>query len=57
MYCAIERATNHFFIVDYLRTRGITSVRAIAAELNERALLTPPRGAPPAPRLLSRLQA
>jgi hypothetical protein len=46
-------------IVDDLRSQGFTSVRAIAAELNERGILTP-RGTSwhptSAARLLSRLQ-
>jgi hypothetical protein len=47
-------------IVDDLRSQGFTSVRAIAAQLNERGLLTPRGGAwhpTSAARLLSRLQA
>jgi hypothetical protein len=32
-------------IVDDLRSQGFTSVRAIAAELNERGILTPRGGA------------
>jgi hypothetical protein len=47
-------------IVDDLRSQGFTSVRTIAAQLNERGILTP-RGAAwhptSAARLLSRLQA
>ncbi len=44
--------------MEYLRTQGITSVRDIAAELNERDILTPRGGAwhpTSAARLLSRL--
>jgi len=46
-------------IVDDLRSQGFTSVRAIAAQLNERGILTPRGGAwhpTSAARLLSRLQ-
>jgi hypothetical protein len=57
---AEHRAANLRTIVDDLLTQGITSVRAIAAELNERGILTPRGGAwhpTSAARLLSRLQA
>jgi hypothetical protein len=53
------RAANLSVIVDDLR-QGITSVRAVATELNERVILTPRGGAwhpTSAARLLSRLQA
>lgn len=57
---AVHRAINLQGIVDDLRTQGTVSVRAIAAELNARGILTP-RGGPwhttSAARLLSRLQA
>jgi Recombinase len=46
--------------VDDLRSQGFTSVRTIAAQLNERGVLTPRGGAwhpTSAARLLSRLQA
>jgi DNA invertase Pin-like site-specific DNA recombinase len=57
---AEHRAATLRAIVDDLRTQGITSVRAIAAELNEHGILTPRGGAwhpTSAARLLSRLQA
>ena len=57
---AQHRAANLKAIVDDLRTQGITSVRAIAAELNERGVLTPRGGEwhpTSAARLLSRLQS
>jgi hypothetical protein len=57
---AEQRAADLRALVDDLRTQGITSVRAIAAELNERGILTPRRGAwhsTSAARLLLRLQA
>src|ERR1700733_8346223 len=57
---AEQRATNLQAIVDDVRGQGITSVRAIAAELNERGILTPRGGAwhpTSAARLLSRLKA
>jgi hypothetical protein len=57
---AEHRAANLRPIVDDLRTQGIISVRAIAAKLNERGILTPRGGAwhpTSAARLLSRLQA
>jgi DNA invertase Pin-like site-specific DNA recombinase len=38
---AKHRATNLWAIVDDLRSQGITSVRAVAAQLNERGILTP----------------
>ena len=56
---AQHRAANLRVIVDDLRTQGITSVRAVAAELNERGILTPRGGAwhpTSASRLLSRLR-
>jgi hypothetical protein len=56
---ADHRAANLRTIVDDLRARGIASVRAVAAELNERGILTPRGGAwypTSAARLLSRLQ-
>src|SRR6516162_4610527 len=40
-----QRAANLRTIVDDLRSQGITSVRAVAAELNERGILTPRGGA------------
>jgi DNA invertase Pin-like site-specific DNA recombinase len=56
---ADQRAANLRAIVDDLRSHGITSVRALAAELNDRGILTP-RGASWHPtstaRLLSRLR-
>ena len=57
---AEHRAANLRAFVDDLRTQGVSSVRAIAAELNERGILTPRGGAwhpTSAARLLSRLQA
>jgi predicted flap endonuclease-1-like 5' DNA nuclease len=57
---AVHRAVNQSAIVDDLRIQGITSVRAIAAELNERGILTPRGGTwhpTSAARLMSRLQA
>jgi DNA invertase Pin-like site-specific DNA recombinase len=57
---AEKRAANLRTIVDDLRRQGIISVRAIAAELNDRSILTPRGGAwhpTSAARLLSRLQA
>jgi DNA invertase Pin-like site-specific DNA recombinase len=57
---AVERAANLRSIVDDLRFQGVTSVRAIAAQLNVQGILTP-RGAAwhptSAARLLSRFQA
>jgi len=47
-------------IVDDLRFQGFTSVRTIAAQLNERGILTPRSGAwhpTSAARLFSRLQS
>jgi len=47
-------------IVDDLRFQGFTSVRTIAAQLNERGILTPRGGAwhpTSAARLFSRLQS
>jgi hypothetical protein len=52
------RAANLRAIIDDLQTQGVTSVRAISAELNERGILTPRGGAwhpTSAARLLSRL--
>lgn len=57
---AERRAQNVRAIMDDLKTQGITSVRAIAAELNERGILTPRGGVwhpTSTARLLSRLQA
>jgi len=57
---AERRAANLRAIVDDLRAQGIASVRTIAAELNERGILTPRGGAwhpTSAARLLSRLQS
>jgi DNA invertase Pin-like site-specific DNA recombinase len=57
---AEQRACNLRAIVDDLRSQGFTSVRAIAAQLNERGVLTARGGAwhpTSAARLLSRLQA
>jgi hypothetical protein len=54
------RAANLRAIVDDLRSQGFTSVRVIAAQLNERRILTPRGGAwhpTSAARLLSRLQS
>jgi|SRR5262252_3720950 len=54
------RAANVRAIVDDLRAQGFTSVRAIAAQLNERGILTARGGSwhpTSAARLLSRLQA
>ena len=42
---AEHRAANLRAIVDDLRSQGFTSVRAIAAQLNERGILTPRGGA------------
>ena len=55
-HCAANLRT----IVDDLRSQGFTSVRAIAAQLNERGILTARSGSwhpTSAARLLSRLQA
>ena len=57
---AEQRAANLRAIVDDLRSQGFTSVRAIAAQLNERGILTARDGAwhpTSAARLLARLQA
>ena len=57
---AEQRAATLRAIVDDLRSQGFTSVRAIAAQLNERGILTPRGGAwypTSAARLVSRLQA
>jgi DNA invertase Pin-like site-specific DNA recombinase len=57
---ALHRAANLNGIVDDLCTQGFTSVRTIAAQLNERGILTPRGGSwhpTSAARLLSRLQA
>ncbi len=57
---AEHRAANLRAIVDDLRAQGVTSVRAIAAEMNERGILTPRGGmwhATSTARLLSRLEA
>jgi len=54
-----QRVANLRTIVDDLRSHGFTSARAIAAQLNERGILTPRGGAwhpTSAARLLSRLQ-
>jgi DNA invertase Pin-like site-specific DNA recombinase len=56
---AEQRAENLRVIMDDLRSQGITSVRVIAAELNERGILTPRGGAwhpTSAARLVSRLE-
>ena len=56
--CA-HRAANLRTIMDDLRSQGFTSVRTIAARLNERGILTPRGGLwhpTSAARLLSRLQ-
>jgi len=56
---AAHRAANLRAIVDDLGTQRIASVRAIAAELNERGILTPRGGAwhpTSTARLLSRLK-
>src|ERR1700727_2704022 len=42
---AEHRAANLRAIVDDLRAQGVTSIRTIAAELNERGILTPRGGA------------
>jgi hypothetical protein len=55
-----HRAANLRAIVDDLRSHGFTSVRAIAAQLNERGVLTARGGSwhpTSAARLLSRLQS
>jgi short subunit dehydrogenase-like uncharacterized protein len=57
---AEQRAAHLRTIVNDLQSQGITSVRAIAFQLNERGILTPRGGAwhpTSAARLLSRLQA
>jgi DNA invertase Pin-like site-specific DNA recombinase len=57
---AERRAGNLIAIVNDIRSQGLTSVRAIAAELNARGVLTPRGGEwhpTSAARLLSRLQA
>jgi len=57
---AERRAENLRAMVDDLRSQGITSVRAIATQLNERCILTPRGGSwhpTSAARLLSRLQS
>jgi hypothetical protein len=54
-----KRAANLRAFVDDLQSQGITSVRSIAAQLNERGILTPRDGArhpTSAARLLLRLQ-
>ena len=56
---AEHRAVNLRTIVDDLRSQGFTSVRAIAAQLNEQGILTPRGGSwhpTSAARLVSRLQ-
>jgi DNA invertase Pin-like site-specific DNA recombinase len=56
---AEQHAANLRAIVDDLRSQGFTTVRTIAAELNERGILTPRGGVwhpTSAARLLSRLQ-
>src|SRR5262249_25260477 len=56
---AERRANNLRAIVDDLRSQGITSVRSVAAQLNERGILTPRGGSwhpTSAARLLSRLR-
>lgn len=56
---ADRRAANLRSIVDDLQSHGVTSVRAIAAELNDRGVLTPRGGAwhpTSTARLLSRLR-
>jgi hypothetical protein len=57
---AEQRAADLRAIVDDLQSQGFTSVRAIAAQLNERGILTPRGGAwhpTSTARLPSRLQA
>ncbi len=57
---AEQRAANLRTIVDDLRSQGLTSVRAIAVQLNERGILTARGGPwhpPSAARLFARLQA
>jgi hypothetical protein len=57
---AEQRAANLRAIVDDLRSRGFTSARVIAAQLNERGILTARGGSwhpTSAARLLSRLQS
>lgn len=57
---AVRRASNLRDIVEDLRAQGITSVRAIAAELNAKDILTPRGGSwhpTSVARLLSRLSA
>jgi DNA invertase Pin-like site-specific DNA recombinase len=57
---AAQRASNLRAILDDLRSQGIASVRAIAAELNARCILTPRGGAwhpTSTARLLARLSA
>jgi DNA invertase Pin-like site-specific DNA recombinase len=57
---AEHRAANLRAIVDDLRSQGFISARTIAAQLNERGILTPRGGSwhpTSAARLLSRLQA
>jgi DNA invertase Pin-like site-specific DNA recombinase len=57
---AEHRAANLRAIVDDLRSQGFTSVRTIAAQLNERGIVTPRGGAwhpTSAARLLARLSA
>ena len=57
---AAHRAANLWSIVDDLRSQGITSVRAIATQLNERGIVIPRGGTwhpTSAARLPSRLQA
>jgi len=56
---AYHRAANPRAIVDDLRSQVITSIRAIAAELNTRGILTPRGGSwhpTSAAWLLARLQ-
>jgi DNA invertase Pin-like site-specific DNA recombinase len=55
---ALKRASNLRTILDDMRAQGVTSVRAIAAELNARSILTPRGGSwhpTSAARLLARL--
>lgn len=55
---ANDRASNLASIVEDLRTKGVTSVRAVAEELNAQGILTPRGGrwhATSAARLLTRL--
>jgi hypothetical protein len=59
MFEQARRGANLRAIVDDLHSQGVTSVRALAAELNDRGILTPRGGSwrpTSAARLLARLR-